>query len=124
MAPLRTFLLLSRGATLPTVWSHCVAGWWLGGSGNGALLSLVLVGATLLYLAGSFMDDAFDADYDSEHRRSRPIPAGLITEAGVWRWAWTWVAMGLSAFLPEKSPEHSEWSSACGLSFMALFTVL
>ena len=27
----RAWLVLSRGSNLPTVWSNCLAGWWLGG---------------------------------------------------------------------------------------------
>jgi hypothetical protein len=31
---LRTLLVLGRVSNLPTVWSNCLAGWWLGGGGN------------------------------------------------------------------------------------------
>lgn len=31
-----------------------------------------------------FLNDAFDADFDRQHRRQRPIPTGAITERDVW----------------------------------------
>ena len=33
-----------------------------------------------------FLNDAFDADYDRQHRRTRPIPAGAFSHDTVWRW--------------------------------------
>lgn len=81
MSFLRTFLTLGRVAGLPTIWSNCLAGWWLGGRGNVEKLPLLFLGATLLYLGGTFLNDAFDAGYDHQHRRSRPIPSGAASLA-------------------------------------------
>ena len=81
-----TLLTLGRVANLPTVWSNCLAGWWLGGHGNPGKLPLLFIGATLLYMGGAFLNDAFDADYDRQHRRSRPIPSELIPAKEVGRW--------------------------------------
>lgn len=86
MSFLRAILALSRPWALPTIWSNCLAGWWLGGGGNPGEFAVVLVGATLLYLGGVFLNDAFDADYDQQHRRTRPIPAGALSHDTVWRW--------------------------------------
>jgi hypothetical protein len=83
---LRAFLALSRAARLPTVWSNCLAGWWLGDGGDSPGLPFVLAGASCLYLGGAFLNDAFDADYDRQHRPVRPIPAGVVAQATVWRW--------------------------------------
>src|SRR5260221_10868060 len=85
MRLLRTLLVLGRASNLPTVWSNCLAGWCLAGRGNLEHLPLLLAGAPLLYLGGMFLNDAFDADFDSEHRRERPIPSGAITLKSVWR---------------------------------------
>ena len=73
---LRALLILGRVSNLPTVWSNCLAGWWLGGGGNYANLLLLLLGATLLYAGGMFLNDAFDAEFDTQYRRARPIPSG------------------------------------------------
>jgi hypothetical protein len=94
MPVLRTVLTLSRPAGLPTIWSNCLAGWWLGGGGNPAGACLLLAGATLLYLGGVFLNDAFDADYDLQHRRTRPIPSRQISRKAVLRWGLGWLIGG------------------------------
>ena len=82
---LRTLLLLGRVSNLPTIWSNCLAGWWLGGGGNYWKLPLLLLGVSLLYTGGMFLNDAFDADFDRQRRPERPIPTGKISEKLVWR---------------------------------------
>ena len=94
MTSLRTILALCRPTRLPTVWSNCLAGWWLGGGGNAEHLPFLFAGATMLYLGAAFLNDAFDAEYDSQHRRARPIPAGAITQNTVWRWGLSWLVGG------------------------------
>lgn len=98
MPSLRTLLLLGRVSNLPTVWSNCLAGWLLGG-GDWRTLStdwqpfaLLILGSTLLYVGGMFLNDACDANFDRAHRRERPIPSGAISEAAVWR-----ISIGLLA---------------------------
>jgi hypothetical protein len=95
MSFLRTFLTLGRASNLPTVWSNCLAGWWLGGAGNAADLPFLLVGASFLYAGGGFLNDSYDVAYDREHRRGRPIPTGAISAETVWRWSLVWLALGL-----------------------------
>jgi hypothetical protein len=93
MALLRTLLVVGRISNLPTLWSNCLAGWWLGGAGNPEQLPLLVAGASLLYLGGMFLNDAFDAQYDRHYRPERPIPAGDISLTVVWRWGL--IALGL-----------------------------
>ena len=93
---LRTLLLLGRVSNLPTVWSDCLAGWWLGGGGSWPALACVTLSASLLYEGGMFLNDAFDAEFDRRHRRLRPIPSGAISEREVWQWGLTWLALGLA----------------------------
>jgi hypothetical protein len=90
----RTILALSRPARLPSIWSNCLAGWWLGGGGNMEQLPFLFGGASFLYLGGVFLNDAFDAEYDRQHRRARPIAAGSISHDAVWRWGLTWLVIG------------------------------
>jgi UbiA prenyltransferase family len=85
MLSLRTLLVLGRASNLPTVWSNCLAGWWLGGGGDIRKLFPLLLGATLLYLGGMFLNDAMDVHFDSQHRRERPIPSGAIPAKTVWQ---------------------------------------
>jgi 4-hydroxybenzoate polyprenyltransferase len=77
--------LLGRVSNLPTVWSNCLAGWLLGGGGDWLRFGLLCIGATLLYVGGMYLNDAFDAEFDAQHRRDRPIPSGAISEKTVWQ---------------------------------------
>lgn len=95
VASLRTMLVLGRVSNLPTVWSNCLAGWWLGGGGNSERLPFLFGGMTLLYVGGMFLNDAFDAEFDRHHRKERPIPSGAIALPAVWRWGFAWLAAGL-----------------------------
>lgn len=90
----RALLVLGRVSNLPTVWSNCLAAWLLGRGGEWGLFGLVCFGATLVYLGGMFLNDAFDADFDRLHRRERPIPSGKITEKEVWRWGFSLLGTG------------------------------
>lgn len=81
---LGTLLVLGRISNLPTVWSNCLAAWLLSGGGPWFNFLVLCSGATLLYVGGMFLNDAFDADFDREFRRDRPIPAGKIAECDVW----------------------------------------
>src|SRR5690349_5384571 len=84
MKRLRALLVLGRLSNLPTVWSNCVAGWWLGGKGDAANLGWAIAGTSLLYTGGMFLNDAFDESFDREHAKERPIPSGAIQSRTVW----------------------------------------
>jgi hypothetical protein len=81
---LRTLLVLGRVSNVPTVWSNCLAAWLLNGGGNWIAFGLLCTGATLLYVGGMFLNDAFDTDFDRQFRAERPIPSGQISERDVW----------------------------------------
>ena len=91
---LRTLLVLGRASNLPTVWSNVLAGWLLGGGGTFGQFLLLWLGASLVYVGGMYLNDAFDADFDRQFRRERPIPSGAIAEEWVWRGGWTMLAAG------------------------------
>ena len=91
---LRTLLILGRVSNLPTVWSNCLAGWWLSGGGNVWKLPLLFFGVSALYTGGMFLNDAFDADFDRQRRASRPIPSGAISQEAVLRWSLVWLGCG------------------------------
>jgi UbiA prenyltransferase family len=96
---LRTLLVLGRVSNLPTVWSNCLAGWWLSGGGNFWKLPFLLLGISALYTGGMFLNDAFDADFDQQRRISRPIPSGKISADTVWRGGWAWLVLGILCLL-------------------------
>jgi 4-hydroxybenzoate polyprenyltransferase len=82
-------------SNLPTVWSNCLAGWWLSGGGNFWKLPLLLLGISSLYVGGMFLNDAVDADFDRQRRASRPIPSGQISLDTVWTFGWAWLVLGI-----------------------------
>ena len=91
---LRTLVVLGRVSNLPTVWSNCLAGWWLGGGQNFQKLPWLFFGVSALYLGGMFLNDAFDVDFDRQHRPERPIPSRAITLPVVWAWGLAWLVLG------------------------------
>src|SRR5688572_4482233 len=91
---LRTLLVLGRASNLPTVWSNCLAGWYLGGGGYMSGFVLLCLGATCLYTGGMFLNDAFDVEFDRQHRSERPIPSGAISLGEVWGFGVGWLVLG------------------------------
>lgn len=91
---LRTLLVLGRASNLPTVWSNCLAGWYLGGGGSFSSFVLLCIGATCLYTGGMFLNDAFDVEFDRQHRPERPIPSGAISLGEVWGFGTGWLVLG------------------------------
>jgi hypothetical protein len=92
---LRTLLVLGRVSNLPTLWSNCLAGWWLAGGGNFKSLPWLLAGTSFLYLGGMYLNDAFDVAFDRQRRAERPIPSGQITAGAVWKLGSIWLALGI-----------------------------
>ncbi len=81
---LRTILVLGRVSNLPTVWTNIAVGWFLCEGTWNPELAWVMLGMSLVYVAGMTLNDAFDTKWDREHAASRPIPAGKIRSSSVW----------------------------------------
>jgi len=96
---LRTLLVLGRISNLPTVWSNSLAAWLLNHGAAWNNFYVLLVGATLLYVGGMFLNDTFDAGFDRLHRTERPIPAGRISVRAVWQIGCTLLALGWLSLL-------------------------
>jgi 4-hydroxybenzoate polyprenyltransferase len=84
-------LRLGRISNLPTVWTNAVAGVALCGMPETVspqvvlLLALIILGASLAYVGGMFLNDAFDAEIDAAQRPERPIPSGRVSRRDVYR---------------------------------------
>lgn len=115
---LRTLLVLGRVSNLPTLWSNCLAGWWLAGGGNFKTLPWLLLGTSFLYLGGMYLNDAFDVSFDRQRRAERPIPSGQITLAAVWKLGVAWLALGLLFLF-----FISGWTGLLGLVLVAFIVV-
>lgn len=90
----RALLVLGRVSNLPTVWSNCFAAWLLSGGGTVGGLILLWAAASCLYIGGMYLNDAFDVDFDRQHRKERPIPSGIISLAEVWGYGIGWLVLG------------------------------
>ena len=77
---MRTALKLGRVSNLPTVWTNVIAGVALSTlEVSWEIVLPVAVAASLLYVAGMYLNDAFDRRWDAQHRPDRPIPAGEVS---------------------------------------------
>ena len=96
-APLETALRLGRVSNLPTVWTNVAAGMALAGARTlpGGLLVLLGLAASLLYVGGMYLNDAFDAGWDAAHRPERPIPAGDVRAGVVFTAGFAMLAAGV-----------------------------
>ena len=117
-ARLRTLLVLGRVSNLPTVWSNCLAGWWLAGGGNFKPLPWLLAGTSFLYLGGMYLNDAFDVDFDRQRRAERPIPSGQIGRSTVWQLGGSWLMLGILLLF-----FISEWAGLLSIVLAGLILV-
>lgn len=106
---IHTWLTLGRVSNLPSVWTNILAAVLVAQSAlsvekhtstdlattpfstAGALtIELVLMwtvavlALSLMYLGGMFLNDAFDADWDRQHKVQRPIALGQVASFQVW----------------------------------------
>ncbi len=77
---LATALRLGRVSNLPTVWSNALVGTALAGGEIWTQSTLLIViGLSLLYVSGMYLNDAFDNEIDAVERPDRPIPSGAVS---------------------------------------------
>lgn len=122
----RTLLILGRVSNVPTVWSNCLAGWALGGGGDWQKFFWLCLGATWLYVGGMFLNDAFDAGYDRQYRRQRPIPSGAIAAKEVWAFGFFFLLLGVGIlfFLGRTTAILTIWLAAFILIYDAIHKVI
>jgi 4-hydroxybenzoate polyprenyltransferase len=92
----RDALELGRVSNLPTVWTNVLAGVVLaGGAASDPRVPWLMVALSLCYVAGMFLNDAFDREFDARHRRERPIPSGRTSAAEVFGAGFGMLAAGI-----------------------------
>ena len=90
-------LRLGRVSNLPTVWTNVLAAVVLsGGSVSDPRVPVLLIALSLCYVAGMYLNDWFDRDFDRKQRPERPIPAGQVTARTVFTAGMAMLAMGLA----------------------------
>jgi 4-hydroxybenzoate polyprenyltransferase len=76
----RAYLLLARVSNLPTVWTNVLAGAVISRAPvRWPTLIALSAAVSILYVAGMFLNDAFDHGIDATARPERPIPAGDVS---------------------------------------------
>jgi 4-hydroxybenzoate polyprenyltransferase len=93
----RVALTLGRISNLPTVWTNTLAGVALAGGAIGdARVPWLMLALSLCYVAGMFLNDAFDRQFDARHRPERPIPSGEVTAITVFGAGFAMLAVGVA----------------------------
>ena len=88
---------LGRVSNLPTVWTNTLVGVILAGGAMGdSRVPWLLLALSLCYIAGMFLNDAFDREFDARHRPERPIPSGEVTAATVFAAGFAMLAIGVA----------------------------
>ncbi len=90
-----TALRLGRVSNLPTVWTNVLAGAVLSGGAITPLsLVILLVAISLFYIAGMYLNDAFDREFDAAVYPQRPIPSGAVSARTVFATGFVGLATG------------------------------
>jgi 4-hydroxybenzoate polyprenyltransferase len=95
MTDFRSWLVLGRVSNLSTVWSNALCAWILGGEGNHQALAWLVIGLSLLYIGGMYLNDFVDVSFDNKYRPERPIPAGKVKRSTVLIAAISMFALGM-----------------------------
>jgi len=112
----RVYLRLGRVSNLPTVWTNVVAGVFLAGATpRPATLVPLCAAASLFYVGGMFLNDAFDREIDARERPERPIPAGLVSALEVRGVGFGMLVAGIG-IVALISPRFGPLASAIGLA--------
>ena len=120
---LRTLFELGRVSNLPTVWTNTLTATVLSGATLAFWPSLwLVVGFSLFYTAGMFLNDAFDADIDRANKVERPIVANRIERTTVFVYGFAIMATGFVllagarlAAVDLQQVAHTNWSVAAVL---------
>ena len=90
-------LRLGRVSNLPTVWTNTLAGIVLAGGNAGDRRTVPLIVAlSLFYVAGMYLNDAYDAEIDARERPERPIPSGQVSAETVFAAGFGMMVLGLA----------------------------
>jgi hypothetical protein len=128
------WMSMARGANLPTVWTNVIAAWAINaGTGpsvrwmpewtklsffNPTTLLYLLIGSSLIYAGGCFINDACDHAFDQKHRPERPIPRGALSLGQAWVLGLAQLGVGAWAMIVGAGC-HWQWTLALLLCILA-----
>ena len=119
-------LKLGRVSNLPTVWTNVLAGVALAGGASARVVLFLMVGMSLFYTAGMFLNDAFDYEFDRKFRPERPIPSGQIARRQVFEWGCSMLLGGVLLVLfaaREGPPNAVVTAGACALTLIGVIVL-
>jgi hypothetical protein len=105
-------LKLGRVSNLPTVWTNVLGGVAVvGGATVDPRVAGLVLAISLCYLAGMFLNDAFDRGFDAIHRPERPIPAGEVAATTVFAAGFAMLTLGIAvlAWVGYGFPDGTGW---------------
>ena len=111
----RVAFKLGRISNLPTVWTNTLAGLILAGGAMGdSRVPWLMLAISLCYTAGMFLNDAFDREFDAQHRPERPIPSREAPAATVFGAGFAMLATGVAllAWVGYGFAEGTRWRPA------------
>lgn len=96
---IKTLATVARISNLPTVWSNVLAAATIAQGTSATAFGeprffIAILALSLLYIAGMFLNDAFDCDWDKTHAKNRPIVSGDISRSTVWLIGWALLTVG------------------------------
>jgi hypothetical protein len=119
------WLRLGRVSNLPTVWSNVLAALALAGALPGTVTWLALcVALSTFYVAGMFLNDAFDRQIDALERPKRPIPSGAVSARSVFIAGFSGLALGTIALASVASAVGSSPRLATLAGFMLALAIV
>jgi 4-hydroxybenzoate polyprenyltransferase len=118
-------LRLGRVSNLPTVTSNVLAAIALSGAGAAwPRIAIVCFAMSLMYVAGMYLNDAFDRDIDARERPDRPIPAGEVAAFTVFGAGFGLLFAGVLAIAALAVTTGSGWRPIASASALAGLIVL
>ena len=91
----RTVLAPKHIGPVATVWSNCIAGWWLGGGGDFRSLPFLFGGATLIFWGGGLLIQAFTGVFEPQPR----LGAHALGRKAIWTLSLALSTAGLLLFV-------------------------
>lgn len=118
-------LRLGRVSNLPTVTTNVLAGSVLAGSEPSlARVVVVCLAMSMMYVAGMYLNDAFDRDIDKIERPDRPIPAGQVSALDVFQVGYALLGGGVLAIALLAWTTGVGWSALASVVVLAALIVL